>query len=74
MIDDIMQRAAIRAARHRHVENATRITPARAVNADTSHNGAHVAPAGETEMFRTDLTDYAVFASLVFALVGALVA
>jgi hypothetical protein len=42
---------------------------------DTLSNTAAIPqPTGETKMFRTDLTDYAVFAALAFALVATLFA
>lgn len=55
--------------------NVNSITQAEAVLTDTlSNREAIPRPTGESKMFRTDLTDYAVFFALSYALVAALFA
>lgn len=62
------------AYRRAALQSVTRITSAEPVLSDTLSNTAAIPqPTGETEMFRTDLTDYVVFFSLAFALVASLV-
>lgn len=53
-------------------ESVNRVTPAPAPMADTSHNGAHVAPAGEVKMFR-DTENAVICAVVAVATFGALI-
>lgn len=57
----------------RVAKTVTHVTPENPPMADTSSNGRQYRPPmEETEMFRTDRTDYIVLAALAFALVSTL--
>lgn len=63
--NEVAEAACIRAERQRRLElkTVTPVTPAPAPMADTSNNGAHVAPAGGSKMFRD--TENAVICAVV---------
>jgi hypothetical protein len=77
--NSLVEAACLRAARQDQLARRTvnSVTPASAPLADTSHNGAHVAPAGEPKMFHDTENNRLcglVALSLIVTIVAAMVA